>query len=141
MNCQETQARFDDRLDQRLPDAERTAFDQHVAGCAVCRHQWQTYAGAWGTVHRYAAPEPSFGFAARALRQLDQPVAPAWWPVWRWAVLALVVIALSAGGVIIRAHRAAADRVAFYEEVQQSDCLDDYDVIAHLDQLEGANHL
>ncbi len=143
MNCRETRQRFDERLDQRLPVTAQPAFDQHVASCADCRQQWEAYAAVWKAVARQVAPAPSFGFAERTLRRLNEPIHIPWrWPRrWRWAALAVVVVVLLAGGWMVRQHRYDAQLARVYSDVRQNDSFDDYDVIVSLDQLEKGGRL
>ena len=145
MTCRQTHESFDERLDGRLSEPQQAAFDQHVAACAECRREWQAYAGAWDTLERRAAIEPSFGFAERTLRRLNEPppVARAWFwrPAFRWAMLATAVIALAAGGWAGHERLAAQRRLEIYASVRQAEYLEDLDVIANLDQSNGSNKL
>jgi predicted anti-sigma-YlaC factor YlaD len=145
MTCREVQQSFDDRLDGRLSASQRAAFDQHVAACADCRREWQAYAGVWQILERHRGIEPSFGFVERTLRRLDE--APAvvrpwfWQPTFRWAALATAVVALAAGAWIGHERLAAQRRVEIYASVRQAEYLEDFDVIANLDQNNGSNKL
>jgi hypothetical protein len=91
---------------------------------------------AWELIGRHESIEPSFGFAARTLRRLDEaPARLVWWqlPALRWAVglSAMMVVAVSALHV---QHVRQAKHAEVYAAVHQ-DSLEDYDVIASLDQL------
>lgn len=142
MNCPDTQTRFDERLDDRLPAADRVAFDDHLAGCSACRQEWQAYARAWETLGQHVAPEPSWGFADRVRRRLDEPVhTPARWPVWRWVTVGAAVVVVGAAGLTIVQRMQQARLARLYAELHQDDYLDDFDVIANLDQIEGASPL
>lgn len=143
MNCKETQANFDERLDGCLDAACRAAFDTHVAGCPVCAAQWRAYAGAWAVVAQHVAPEPSIGFTERTLRRLDEKQAdhPSVWlaPLWRWALAGSLVVALSGAGWLgwQRTHRTNT-QVEVYMTATQ-DRLEDFDVVASLHLLNGDN--
>jgi hypothetical protein len=79
----------------------------------------------------------------RTLRRLDEEPARQlfWWqwPVFRWAS-SLALAAIVAGGAFYWQHAREARRVEVYAAAHQ-DSLEDYDVIAGLDQIEGANKL
>jgi len=143
MNCQQTKANFDERLDNQFDAAHCAAFDAHVAGCADCAAEWRAYAGAWATVARQTAPEPSVGFAERTLRRLDESLAehPRIWlaPLSRWALAGTLVVTLSAGGWFgwrTRNTRKIDAEVEIYAMAQQ-DQLEDFDVVASLHLLTG----
>lgn len=145
MNCQSIREQFDERLDGRLSQPQQATFDAHVAACADCRSEWRAYAGAWEVIERQRGIEPSFGFVERTLRRLDERPAVDrswfWQPVVRRVTLAAAIVALSAGGWVERERRQERRHAEVYAQVQQTDYLDDFDVIANLDQIEGGNHL
>ena len=91
---------------------------------------------AWELLGRHQGLEPSFGFAQRALRRLHEPPARRFWllPVFRWALALGCAVVVAAGGVAYRQvrHNAALVAAAVHQE-----SLEDYDVIAALDQLEA----
>jgi hypothetical protein len=98
---------------------------------------------AWELLGRHESIEPSFGFAERTLRRLDEePARPVFlWqlPGMRWASsLALAAILAGAG---FYWHRAREARYAEVYAAAHQDSLDDYDVIASLDQLNGGSKL
>ncbi|HUJ10245.1 MAG TPA: zf-HC2 domain-containing protein [Verrucomicrobiae bacterium] len=141
MSCKEMQRKFDDRLDDRLGEVDRMAFDEHVTVCAECRQDWRAYANAWATLQHHADIEPSFGFTARTLRRLTElVVVPSgfWRPVFRWAVLAAGVIVLGVGAWVGHERLVAQRRAEIYAGIRQADYLEDFDVIASLDQLNSA---
>ena len=145
MNCQSIKGQFDERLDGRLAESQQAAFDVHVAACADCRLEWQAYVGVWKVLERQTGIEPSFGFVERTLRRLDErPVVGRswfWLPSVRWAALAATVVALGVGGWVERGRMQERRRAEVYARVQQADYLEDFDVIANLDQIEGGRHL
>ena len=145
MNCQTIKEQFDERLDGRLSAAQQAAFDQHVAACADCRREWQAYAGAWEVMERHTGIEPSFGFVERTLRRLDEPqpvIRPWFWqPAVRWMALAMAVIALGVSAWFGHERLATQRRVEIYASVRQAEYLEDFDVIANLDQNNGSNKL
>ena len=145
MNCQSIREQFDERLDGRLAQSQQAAFDAHVAACADCRSEWRAYAGAWEVIERQPGIEPSFGFVERTLWRLDERPAVGrswfWQPTVRWATLAAAVVTLSVGGWVERERRQERRHAEVYAQVQQADYLEDFDVIANLDQIEGGNHL
>ncbi|HUI06787.1 MAG TPA: zf-HC2 domain-containing protein [Verrucomicrobiae bacterium] len=145
MSCQTIKGQFDERLDGRLSDPQQAAFDEHVATCADCRREWEAYAGAWEVMERHTGIEPSFGFVERTLRRLDEPPTAVrtrfWQPAFRWAALATAVIALAVGAWIGRERVLEQRRVEIYASVRQAEYLEDFDVIANLDQLKEGNKL
>lgn len=145
MSCKAIREQFDERLDGRLAQPQQAAFDAHLATCADCCREWQTYAGAWEVLERQPGIEPSFGFVERALRRLEErPVvgrAWFWQPSLRWVALAAAVVALGVGGWVERGRTQERKRAELYARVQQADYLEDFDVIANLDQIEGGSHL
>jgi cytochrome c-type biogenesis protein CcmH/NrfG len=105
---------------------------------------------AWELLGRHKAVEPSFGFVERTMRRLDEPTPVArpvfWQPVLHWALAATVVVALGVGGWTgwqckQQSDRVAAARAETYATAQQADYLEDFDVIASLDQLNGEHKL
>jgi hypothetical protein len=145
MSCKAIREQFDERLDGRLPESQQAAFDTHVAACADCRLEWRAYTSAWEVIEHQPGIEPSFGFVARTLRRLDErPVVGRswfWQPSVRWATLVAAVVALSVGGWVECGRRQERKRAEVYAQVQQADYLEDFDVIANLDQIEGGSHL
>jgi predicted anti-sigma-YlaC factor YlaD len=145
MNCQAIKEQFDERLDGRLTEPQQAAFDAHIAVCADCRPEWRAYAGAWEMIARQPGIEPSFGFVERTLRRLDEQPAVGrswfWQPAVRWVTLAAAVVALSVGGWVEHGRLQERRRAELYTRVQQADYLEDFDVIANLDKIEGDNHL
>jgi predicted anti-sigma-YlaC factor YlaD len=145
MTCREVQRSFDDRLDGRLNESQQASFDQHIAVCADCRREWQAYAGAWEALERHPGIEPSFGFAERTLRRLDEPtpVVRAWFwqPAFRWAALALAAVALGTSAWVGHERLAAQRRAEIYASVRQAESIEDWDVIASLDQSNGSDKL
>ncbi|MCG3147346.1 MAG: hypothetical protein PCFJNLEI_00785 [Verrucomicrobiae bacterium] len=97
---------------------------------------------AWELLGRHRGVEPSFGFAQRTLRRLHEKPARRFWqlPVFRWATALSCVIALAVGGLVLR-HRAESRQAAEFYAAAHQDYLEDYDVIAALDQLEVNNQL
>ena len=145
MSCEAFTEQFDERLDGRLDEPSRAAFDAHLAGCADCRREWHAYAAAWQVLAGDKGIEPSFGFAERTLRRLNEPPVAlhrwVWWPAWRWTALAATVMALGLGGWIGRERVTGRKRAEAYAHIQQADYLEDFDVIANLDQLKGDKQL
>ncbi|MGA2137934.1 MAG: zf-HC2 domain-containing protein [Verrucomicrobiia bacterium] len=145
MSCRAVTEQFDERLDGRLDEPRQTAFDAHLTGCAECRREWAAYAGAWQALDRDEGIEPSFGFAERTLRRLNEPqVAVRWWvwrPSLRWVALAATVVVLGVGGWVEHERTVARKTAETYVRIQQADYLEDFDVIANLDQLKGNNQL
>jgi anti-sigma factor RsiW len=137
--CQSIQEQLSERLDNRLDAGQTAAFDAHVAACASCRQQWQQHVAMWDALGRAPGTEPSFGFVQRTIRRLDEAPRSLWqWPVLRWAA-AVVAVAVAVGWFAL--HQSEQDtRVVTYQAVTQ-DRLDDFDVIAYLDQLEGETRL
>lgn len=144
MNCQNVQASFDERLDDRLDAAQQAQVGAHLASCADCRRQWQAYAAVWQTLERLEPVEPSFGFAQRTLRRLEEPATetrPVFWrlPVFRLATLACLVAVISLGGWLRWKDVQDARRAEVFALTQ--DRLEDFDVIVALDQISGENQL
>jgi predicted anti-sigma-YlaC factor YlaD len=145
MSCQTIREKFDYRLDGRLNAAEQAAWEAHLAGCAECRREWEAYASAWQVLAHDKGIEPSFGFAERTLRRLtERPVVvrPWWWrPSIRWATLATTAVALAVTVWVGQERLVGRRHAEIYARVQEGDYLEDYDVIANLDQLKGGDHL
>jgi hypothetical protein len=98
---------------------------------------------AWELIGRHESIEPSFGFAQRTLRRLDEmPARRTWWqlPLVRWASSLGLAGVVAVAGAIHRQRTVEAKRIEIYAAAHQ-DSLDDYDVIAALDQLNGGNKL
>lgn len=145
MNCQNIQAKFDERLDSQLTDISAREFDGHLAGCPDCRREWQTYQAAWGLIAKHQTIEPSFGFAQRTLRQLHETSATVrlrFWqlPAFRWATAGGLAVAIAVGGLLTWQRMETRHAAEVYADVHQ-DRLDDIDVIAALDKLEGDSSL
>jgi hypothetical protein len=98
---------------------------------------------AWELLGRHEGLEPSFGFAQRTLRRLHEPPAAqrrSWQlPVFRWAAALSFVVILSVSGwtAYQRVQLRRAETYAWAHE----DKLEDFDVIASLDQLNGERKL
>jgi hypothetical protein len=99
----------------------------------------------WELIGRHESIEPSFGFAERTVRRLQESPATSrpWFglPVVRWASVGVALVALAVAGWSLRQRVVDARRAELYSQVQQTDYLEDYDVIAWLDQLNGENKL
>jgi hypothetical protein len=96
----------------------------------------------WELLSRHHGIEPSFGFVERTLRRLEKaPSRPAWFrvAVFRWATAASLACALVISVVHLQQVR-AAKRAEIYAAAQQ-DSLEDFDVIASLDVLNGGQRL
>jgi len=145
MSCRAVADQFGERLDGRLDEPRQAAFDAHLAECADCRREWAAYADAWQALDCDERIEPSFGFAERTLRRLSEPqVAVRWWvwrPSLRWVALAAMVVVLGVGGWVGHERMTARKSAEVYARVQHADYLEDFDVIANLDQLKGNKQL
>lgn len=136
MNCREIQEQFDERLDGRLAEPARQQFDAHVAACAACRPEWAEYAGAWETLARLTPVSPSVGFVERTMRRLEAvPARPVWPVVARWLAYGTAVVVLGLQSGMLWRHHVEKRRAVLYVEIQGSDYLSDFDVVANLDQL------
>ena len=92
----------------------------------------------WELIGRHKPIEPSFGFTERTLRRLDElPARVAWWrlPGTRWAVGVTAAFLVAVAGLHWLQVRDTR-RAEIYASAQQ-DRLEDFDVIAALDQLNG----
>jgi len=145
MNCQQTQANFDARLDHRLDAARRAEWEAHLNACPDCAAAWRAYQGAWNALGRHVAPEPSAGFVDRTLRRLELPQAdpaPTWLsPLWRWVLGSALLAALTAGGWWswhIHNERKTEAQIEIYVMAHQ-DRLEDFDVVAALHLLNEDN--
>ena len=139
MNCNQLRNQFDERLDGRLDEAEREAFDRHVAICPGCGREWREQAALWQVLTRSTDIAPSFGFVERTLRQLDAPVAHAagwsWQLVWRWVLVGGTALVLAASGWLFWQRARNAQLASLYAQVHQDVLNDDFEIIAGLDQL------
>jgi len=145
MSCHAVKEQFDERLDGRLDELQQASLAAHLAGCADCHREWEAYAGAWQALERDKAIEPSFGFVERTLRRLNEPqaaeLARFWYSSFRWTALATTVVVLGVSAWIGHERMIEQRRAEIYARAQQADYLEDYDVIANLDQIKGDNHL
>ena len=144
MSCQTIKEQFDERIDSRLSALQQAAFDGHLTTCADCRREWHAYAKAWAALEQHAGIDPSFGFVERTLRRLDEPPVSRvwfWQPAFRWAALTATMVVFGVGAWVGHERLAEQRRADVYARVQQADYLEDFDVIASLDQLNGGNKL
>jgi hypothetical protein len=97
---------------------------------------------AWELLGRHRGIEPSFGFAQRTLRRLYEAPPRRFWqlPVFRWATALSCMALLGIGGLVIRQRAIVRHNTEVYAGAHQ-DTLEDYDVIASLDQLDGKARL
>ena len=141
MPCNQLREQFDDRLDGRLGEPQREAFDRHVAVCAECDREWRTYAAVWQTLERATAPAPSVGFVERALRRLDEaPALAPWsqrWLAWRWLLVGTTTCVLAVSGWLIWENAQRSRLANVYAQVHQADLAEEDEVIAVLDSLRG----
>ena len=140
--CGKIREQFNDRLDRRLDAAQTSFCDAHLASCQACRQEWETLTRMWDVIGKQRAIEPSFGFSQRTLRQLHE-TPPSFWhrPVLRWATVAALFAVVVGGGMFVRYHHEQTVlQLAAYQAAEQGR-LEDFDVIACLDQLEVENQL
>jgi hypothetical protein len=100
---------------------------------------------AWELLGRHQTIEPSFGFVERTLRRLDETLVPpqrSFWhlPAFRWVSAVSLVVVLGISGSLTWRHVQDRRRAEVYAHVGQ-DALEDFDVIASLDQINGGNKL
>jgi len=136
VNCRDTQQQFGDRLDGRLPAAQESLWETHVAGCAACRQEWAEYRAAWEALGQVPAIEPSVGFVERTLRRLEAAPAsapPRWAVVLRWAAVASMVV-LTGWTSWLGYQRLHNERLARVYEAVRADVLDS-EIIESLNQL------
>ena len=132
-------------MDGRLDLAKRSELDAHIASCPTCGREWNAYAAMWQTLARHQGVEPSFGFVERTLRRLDEPLPTARTMLWRlalprWVAAAGLTVVLCVSGWLAWQHQSEVRHARIYAAAQQ-DSLEDFDVIASLDQLNGGNQL
>ncbi|NQU10362.1 zf-HC2 domain-containing protein [bacterium] len=144
MNCRQAQRLYDERLDRRLPANQETALADHLAACADCRAEWQSYQAAWDALGRHQALEPSVGFAERTLRRLAEPErvrawTGSWRPVWGRAFLAAGLAVVAIVGWIGHRHVQDAQAAQLYSVVEPAESLNDLAVVASLHLLEDNN--
>ena len=140
MNCNQLREQFDDRLDERLDECQREAFDRHVAVCSACGPEWKSYTASWEVLTRPESIEPSFGFVERTMRRLDEqpePVRSTWLlPVWRWALMGSAAAILLVSGWMLWQRVETQRAGALYTAVNATDFVEDFDVIASLDLIQ-----
>lgn len=97
---------------------------------------------AWELLARQRSIEPSFGFAQRTLRRLHEKPAQRFWqlPVFRWAAVLSCAAMIAGTGLAVRQRVSARRNAEIYAAAHQ-DTLEDFDVIATLDQLKGTDEL
>lgn len=146
MNCQTARGQFDERLDGRLTSEEQSALQAHLDTCPACHNEWNLVSRLWERLGTEPGSEPAFGFAERTVRRLEEPVpVKVRWLEWlmvhraagAWACLAILAVGSWVSyNAIQQKHRAEV-----YARVGHGDYLEDFDVIANLDQLGGNNRL
>ena len=86
MTCAECREAFSARVDDALGADARATLEQHLAGCAECRREWQRFAATVDLLHavqpeRAPAPSASSTRAEKASRHSAHVMAgsaPAW---------------------------------------------------------------
>jgi hypothetical protein len=82
-----------------LPEAERRAFDAHLATCAACRGEVAELGAMRGHLAAWAPPEPDFAF--HIVRGANAPpTARRWGPAPAWGLAAAAVLVLAAAAAI-----------------------------------------
>jgi anti-sigma factor RsiW len=141
MLCNQQREQFDERLDGRLSEPQREAFDRHVAVCPECARDWQAYATVWQTLAQAEAPSPSGGFVARTMRRLDEAPEPFLFrwrrPAWQWLLVGATTCVIALSGWMIWENAQRSRLANVYAQVHQSDLTEDEEVIAVLDSLKG----
>jgi anti-sigma factor RsiW len=141
INCIQLRTQFDDRLDGRLDEPQRESFDRHVAVCAACATEWRAYAASWDVLTRPEGIEPSFGFVERTMRRLEEqsePIHAGWLlPVWRWAILGSAAAVMLVSGWMLWQRAETQHAGELYAAVNATDFVEDFDVIASLDLIQG----
>jgi anti-sigma factor RsiW len=145
MLCNQQREQFDERLDGRLGEPQREAFDRHVAVCPECARDWQAYTAVWQTLAQAEAPAPSVGFVERTLRRLDEAPEPfllRWRrPVWQWVLVGATTVVIAISGWMVW-QRAQTQRAAeIYASVKRMEFAEDFDVIESLDLVEKQGRL
>jgi anti-sigma factor RsiW len=99
MKCEDVAKQMIPYLDGRSKEADRTAVDQHLAGCAECRARSQELFTLWKTMDELPAVAPSFGFDARMRQRIAAEPRRSWFtafiPQPRLALSAAMLIVLS----------------------------------------------
>ncbi len=85
MKCREFESHAIAYLDGKLPAAQRSAVEQHLAVCAGCRERVEGFASVMGLLGEWRGIEPSPFFQTRlAARWQAEPVSEGWWQrLWR----------------------------------------------------------
>lgn len=82
-----------------IDDADRRAFDAHLAQCADCREEVRGLRGAQRQMAHWSPPEPDLGF--RIVRASASPApAPVRRAAWPWGLAAAAVLVLAAGAAL-----------------------------------------
>jgi anti-sigma factor RsiW len=77
MTCSDARRLFTRRLDDRLHGGERSALDEHLAGCAACRTELARWEGAAAALRAHGPTPVPVGLAERAFRAaMDAAPAP-----------------------------------------------------------------
>jgi anti-sigma factor RsiW len=147
MKCEDVAKQMIPYLDGRSKEADRTAVDQHLAGCAECRARSQELFTLWKTMDELPAVAPSFGFDARMRQRIAAEPRRSWFtafiPQPRLALSAAMLIALSVWVVKMPASHPVATPVSTVAATQQEDfnaiqnlgVLENYDVVTKMDAL------
>jgi HEAT repeat protein len=73
MDCHQARELIGDGVSGNLPDPG--ALEEHLAGCAACRAEWESGRKAWEALGRVAAPALSAGFAQSTRALLREAVS------------------------------------------------------------------
>ena len=78
MNCADVEILLADYVDGTLRGEDRSALENHLAGCAACAELARDAAGAIAFMERAAAVEAPPGLVDRILLETRAPVKPHW---------------------------------------------------------------
>ena len=79
MNCAELELLLCDYVDGDLRGNRKTAFEEHLAGCAGCTELYQDVTGAVGFMERAAVVNPPAELLTRILHERPASLRQPWW--------------------------------------------------------------
>ncbi len=88
MKCEKAQELFSDHLEGLLERPMAVAFDQHIAECSSCTHEYEAFKTTWQMLQTLpeVAPPPGFSWdvvmKVRMQREAERRATPKWKLVW-----------------------------------------------------------
>jgi anti-sigma factor RsiW len=147
MKCEDVSKSLISYLDSRANPAERSAVEEHLAGCAACRTHAEEFRKLWNVLGEVPAIEPSFGFDARLRQRVAAEPRLRWFdrfsPAPRLAFAAVLVIALtvwvakvpSTSKPPVATPTVVATQQEDFNAIKDLGVLENYDVLTKFDAM------